>query len=288
MVNVGIGLPAAIPGVDGTTIGTWAREADDGPFTSLGVIDRVAYPNLEPLISLAAAAGATQRIRLVSTIVVGPLRQTVFLAKQAAALSVISEGRFTLGLGVGGREEDFRALSVPFQRRGELFEDQLATLSAIWRGEKLADDVGPIGPAMPVGSPPVLIAANSAPAARRTARWGVGYISGSRADPARATELYDVVLESWRAAGKAGAPEFVAGSYFALGRRADEEMEAYIRHYYGQHQAISEDLVARIPTSRAAIMDTIAAYAERGADEVILWPCIGSIDQLRLLADVVG
>ena len=55
-MKIGIGLPASIPGVRGELILEWARMADAGPFSSLGIIDRLVYPNYEPLITLAVAA----------------------------------------------------------------------------------------------------------------------------------------------------------------------------------------------------------------------------------------
>ena len=89
-MRVGVGLPSTIPGVDGRLILEWARRAEAGPFTSLGALDRIAYDNFEPFVSLAAAAGATTRIGLVTMVAIGPLRNTTLLAKQAASIHEIS------------------------------------------------------------------------------------------------------------------------------------------------------------------------------------------------------
>ncbi|HKS68834.1 MAG TPA: LLM class flavin-dependent oxidoreductase, partial [Ktedonobacterales bacterium] len=107
-MRVGIGLPASIPGVQGRLLLDWAQRADAGPFASLGIIGRLVYPNYDPLIALAGAAGVTVRIRLMTTVLLAPLRNTAILAKQAASLDALSGGRLTLGLGVGAREDDFR------------------------------------------------------------------------------------------------------------------------------------------------------------------------------------
>ena len=80
-MKVGIGLPANIPGASRETILEWARRADEGPFSSLGIIDRVAYPNWEPLIALAGAAALTKKIRLMTSVVIGPVRDAVLQAK---------------------------------------------------------------------------------------------------------------------------------------------------------------------------------------------------------------
>jgi alkanesulfonate monooxygenase SsuD/methylene tetrahydromethanopterin reductase-like flavin-dependent oxidoreductase (luciferase family) len=117
-MEIGVGLPATIPGASGSLVLEWARRADSGPFSSLGVIDRLVYKNHEALVSLAAAA-VTERVRLMTTVLIAPVRDAALLAKQAATIDAFSGGRLTLGLGVGAREDDFRAASATFEDRGD-------------------------------------------------------------------------------------------------------------------------------------------------------------------------
>src|ERR671917_1705574 len=116
-MDVGIGLPATIPGTSSSLILDWAKRADSGPFSSLGILDRLVYPNYDPLITLAAAAAVTDRVRLMSAVLLAPLRGAGVLAKQAATIDALSGGRLTLGLGVGGREDDFQAVGESFHDR---------------------------------------------------------------------------------------------------------------------------------------------------------------------------
>src|SRR6185312_12451690 len=112
----------------------------------LGTIDRIVYGNHESLIALTAAAAVTERIGLTTAILIAPLRaSTALLAKQAATIDVLSEGRLTLGLAVGGREDDYTASGVDFHHRGKLFDRQLEELQQIWAGESRGT-AGPIGP----------------------------------------------------------------------------------------------------------------------------------------------
>src|SRR6266513_2778349 len=100
-MRVGIGLPTSTPGTGRGLVLEWARRADAGPFASLGVIDRLVHDCWEPLTALAACAALTERVRLATMVVIGPLRRTAVLAEQAATVDAISGGRLVLGLGLG-------------------------------------------------------------------------------------------------------------------------------------------------------------------------------------------
>src|SRR5436305_442151 len=172
-MQIGIGHPGTIPGVKGQLILEWARKADAGPFSSLGSLDRLVYSNYDALITLAAAAGVTQRIRLMTTVLLATLHNGGVLAKQAASLDALSGGRLTLGLSVGAREDDFRAAPASFHDRGKRFEAQLETMKRAWSGQPLAEDIGPIGPPpLQPGGPELLIGGYSPTAIKRISRWG--------------------------------------------------------------------------------------------------------------------
>ena len=99
-MDIGIGLPATIPGISGSLIKEWAVRAENGPFSTLGIVDRIVYPNHEPMVSLAAAAAVTERISLMTTVLLAPLRNHVVLAKQDATLQSISNCRFVVYIGL--------------------------------------------------------------------------------------------------------------------------------------------------------------------------------------------
>lgn len=287
-MRIGIGLPASIPGVTGRLITDWAHRADTGPFSSLGIIDRLVYPNYDPLIALAGAAAITRRVRLMTTVLLAPLRNTALLAKQAASLDALSGGRLTLGLGVGAREDDFRAAGQDFRTRGRRFEEQLAQMRRIWAGEPLAEGVGPIGPQpAQAGGPEILIGGYTPKAVERAARFAAGYIAGG-AGPQQASQAYRLVESAWKAAGREGKPRFVTAAYFGLGDDAREKAAAYIRSYYGYAGPRADAIVNGLSASPEAAKATIQAFADIGADELMLWACIPELDQVDRLAEVVS
>ena len=119
-MEVGIGLPATIPGVEREQLLEWARRAEARGFSSLGTIDRLVYGNYEPLIALTAAAAVTERIRLATAILIAPSARTARSSpSRRRALDHFSGGRLTLGVAVGGREDDYEAAGVDFHTRGK-------------------------------------------------------------------------------------------------------------------------------------------------------------------------
>ena len=110
----------------------WARRADEGPFSSLGVVDRLVYDSYEPLTTLAALAAITRRVRLATTIVIGPLHSNTLLAKVTASIDAFSGGRLVLGLAVGARKDDYEAAGIDYRSRGKRLSEQLSSLRSMW------------------------------------------------------------------------------------------------------------------------------------------------------------
>ncbi len=287
-MKIGIGLPASIPGVEPRLLLDWATQAEAARFSSLGLIDRLVYPNFEPLITLAAVSAVTSRIRLMTTVLLAPLRNTALLAKEAASLDALSGGRLTLGLGVGAREDDFRAASVPFHRRGKIFDEQLTSMARIWSGEPLSAEVGAIGPrpARP-GGPEILLGGYSPAAIQRLRRWGDGFIAGGSA-PEQAGQFFRLAEQVWQEAGRPGTPRLVGSVYYGLGRDAVERAGAYLSHYYAFVGPRAQQIVQGIPTTPEAVRMVVQTFAEAGADEVMLWATIPDLEQISLLAEAVS
>jgi probable F420-dependent oxidoreductase len=91
-------------------------------------------PQPEPLSTLAAMAGATQRIKLLSAIVIAPLRPAGLLAKTGATLHALSQGRFVMGVTASWQKDEYDALNVPFEQRGQILDDTIGACRVLWAG----------------------------------------------------------------------------------------------------------------------------------------------------------
>jgi alkanesulfonate monooxygenase SsuD/methylene tetrahydromethanopterin reductase-like flavin-dependent oxidoreductase (luciferase family) len=278
-MQVGIGLPNAVHGVDRAGIVEWAQRAERAGFASLGTLDRLVYSNYESLIALAAAAAVTERIELVTDILIAPLRSnTALLAKQTATLDSLSGGRLTLGLAPGGRQDDFEASGVDFSRRGHIFEQQLAEITTLWRGER------GIGPApRRDGRPGLLIGGRTDVAYQRAARYADGWTMGG-GSPATVTQALDKLTAAWNAAGRAGRPRTMALFYFALGPDAEQIAADSLGGYYAFLGDYAQQVVASAATDAETVRQYLAGFEAAGTDDVICFPASADVSQVDRLA----
>jgi alkanesulfonate monooxygenase SsuD/methylene tetrahydromethanopterin reductase-like flavin-dependent oxidoreductase (luciferase family) len=285
-MHVGIGLPNPVPECPGDLLPRWAAAADARSFTTLATIDRVAFPNHDSLIALAAAAAVTERIELMPNILLVPTRNAVLLAKETASIASISGGRLTLGVGVGGRPDDFAATGNDFDDRGRRTDAILATMTKAWRGEQVEGSPEPVTPQVPGGGVPLLIGGMSNATLRRIVQYGTGWTAGGM--PAtRIAPFIERVRAAWRDAGKEGEPRIAALAYFSLGDDVEDASFRYLRHYYGIFGDRAEAIAKSAHRSVAAIKDTIASFGDVGVDDVVLVPTVADISQVDRLADVV-
>jgi alkanesulfonate monooxygenase SsuD/methylene tetrahydromethanopterin reductase-like flavin-dependent oxidoreductase (luciferase family) len=280
-MDVAIGLPNAVPETSGADLVEWARRAEARGFSSLGTIDRIAYGNYEPLLALAAAAAVTERIGLITSVLLGPLRTNAAeLAKQALSLQALSAGRFTLGIGLGARDDDYAISEVSQEGKGRRMDEMLERITEIWAG----DEVGPISH----GSPRLVVGGYVEASLRRAARFGDGWIAGGMApgDFKGMVEKLDVV---WSEAGRDDSPRKLALAYFSLGDEAEENADSYLTDYYA---FLGEETAKAIAGSAAKDAETVKGYLAgfegAGCDELILFPSSSDPAQVDLLADAAG
>ena len=278
-MRIGIGLPTSTPGCTGDGLLAWARRAEDGPFSSLGVVDRLVYDSFDPLVALAAAAAVTSRVTLCTMIAIAPIRRTAILAKQAASIDAVSGGRLVLGVSIGARRNDYDAADAKYAGRGATLSKQLAELRNIWEDEA----VGPV----PVsdGGPKLLVGGGSGASFQRAARHADGYVHGG--GPPRAfASAADKARAAWVEAARPGEPALWGQSYFSL---VDPQAgDAYMRDYYAFTGGFVERIAAGLLTTAEAVREQVRGYADAGCEELVMLPATSHPDELDRLAEVVG
>lgn len=207
-----------------------AKAAESAGFESLWTVEHVIWPDAysskypyapsgkmpgdpsspipDPLIWLSFAAAHTSTIRLATGILILPQRNPLVIAKSAATLDLLSEGRFDLGIGVGWLKEEFESLGVPFEDRGRRTDDYIAAMQALWASDN-ADYDGDFAkfqnvssnPKPPGGSVPIVVGGHSKPAARRAGRLGNGFFPGT-ASVEQTSELIEIVRQEAADAGR--------------------------------------------------------------------------------------
>ncbi len=278
-MNVGVGMPNTTPGADRELLFEWSRRAEDGPFPTLAVLERVAYDSYEPFTALAAAAAVTERIRLATMIAIGPLRTTGMLAKQAGSVAALCGNRFTLGVAIGARLDDYEVAGVEHRGRGDRLSEQLAFLRGDWAGSQ-------IGPAAANRDGlELLVGGASGPAFARMARHADGYAHGG--GPPRAfARAAAAARAAWSDLGRPGEPRLWGQGYFALGE--EERGADYLRDYYAFTGPFAEKIATGNLTTPRAIKDFVRGYEEEGCDELVLLPTVPDIEQLDRLTEVLA
>lgn len=234
---LGFGLPVSGSWATAPSMLRVARRAEDLAYASLWTFQRVLHPATgglhptvdaahnpstrpaddasyravhDPLLPLALVAGSTERIGLGTATVCAPFTAPALLAKSMASLDVLSDGRLTVGLGIGWMPQEYAAAGIPFERRGARMDEYLRCLYALWTQDPVEFDgefytvprshTGPSPVQRP--RPPVLLGGGAAPALRRAGRLAEGWISSTRQDLRRIAASVEEVRRGAREAGR--------------------------------------------------------------------------------------
>ncbi len=296
MGQIGIALPN-LPGITPPLVPEFARRIEAGGFAGVWSLDRLVYENPDPVTALAACAAVTSRVRLGTSVLLLPLHPPVVLAKQLATIDLLSNGRLILGVGIGGRPDDFSAASVPMARRGSRAAEAIQIMKQVWAGEPIRHrgthftiECGPVAP-LPVQRPhpPIWMGGIQEPALRRIARIADGFIGTGGAGPDGFRKTLQRVLQLRREAGRSDAA-FPSGclAYFNLRddpERAKREAMGTLTRYYGPQFTTWFDperaLVYGPPEEFAR---RTQGYLDTGVDHLILVPTTLDVAQVDRIA----
>jgi alkanesulfonate monooxygenase SsuD/methylene tetrahydromethanopterin reductase-like flavin-dependent oxidoreductase (luciferase family) len=282
-MKIGIGLPVLLDSTD--YLFEWVRRVDNSPLSTLATNDRIVYENNEALLTLAAAAALSKRVRLMTDVLVTPLRNTALLAKEVATLDVLSGGRVTLGMGVGIRGDDFVATGASYKERGRYQEKQIEGMKHIWSGQSWDEQTGSIGP-RPVqkGGPELILGGFVPQVMQRVARYAHGFISATN-DPNMVAQAFRGVEHYWQEAGREGKPRLIAQIDIALETHMPGQGREHALAYYKILPPPFDTYKANtLITTERDLQEELKALEQLGADEVICFPWSTEIEQVARVA----
>lgn len=280
-------LPYMKDGLNRQTLKDWCTAADAGPFHSLSCGERITGPTLEMRAVLAAAAAFTERVRIVPSLYVLPMHSAVWAAKEIATLDVISEGRVTVTVGIGGRPGDYAAVGADATNRHARMDAQVASMKATWAGIAPAEGLDPVGPKpLQAGGPPILVGAMGPKAIRRAAEWADGiYAFSMNGEYEETLHMFNMAREAWQQAGRSEAPYLAGGFWYCLADDAEQKMRDYAYNYLAIAgpeiaQAVA-DSMSRFTSE--AVSEALDNLRRAGCEECFLVPASDALSEVERL-----
>jgi probable F420-dependent oxidoreductase len=296
MANIGLAWVNPAPLTKPENVVNFAKKCEAMGCHSMWTIDRIVYDNLEPLTVLAAAAGATQKIRLGTSVLLANLRHPSHVAKIISTLDFISNGRLTVGLGFGSRENDYKAVEIPFEHRGSRAVEQVQLMKRLWTEDNVTYKgrfynvenltVGPKPIQKP--HPPIWTGGSADVALKRAGTWANGFICGSSAIP-DLPATWEKISGYAKAAGRDPNKINKAGlTFMAIDddqNKAVKTVEDYVMRYYGRLRVdVANTSLVGAPS---AIIDRIGAFLSKGLDTLIIGLADPDPRQLDLFGEKV-
>ncbi|MEO1913806.1 MAG: LLM class flavin-dependent oxidoreductase, partial [Myxococcales bacterium] len=289
-MEVGVCLPYMERELDRDIMLYWMRAIDNGPFESLTCGERITSYTVEMRTILGAAAAVTERVRIVPSLYVLPMHNAVWAAKEIATLDVMSNGRVTLCVGVGGRPMDYEAVGAPFEKRHARMDEQIAAMKKIWQGVPPLEGGDPVGPTpVQAGGPPILAGTMGPKATRRAAEWADGlYMWSGNGQKQEIDKMIKQADACWEDAGRDTKPTRITGFWASLADNAAERLPAYVYDYV---KVLSPEFAAAMSKGMDRctpdrINASLDAMEELGCEETYLVPAtcdLADIDRLSEL-----
>ncbi|PYN02222.1 MAG: hypothetical protein DME07_11255 [Candidatus Rokuibacteriota bacterium] len=296
-VSVGIHVPAAAvaPLGSGESYVEFFRQAEALGLDALWTEDRIFHQAnlLDPLMLLASAASCTRRIQLGTAVLVLTLRNVAVVARQISTLHHLSGGRFELGVSLGGRPEEYRAVGVSMARRVTVFRESVTALRRLLAGEPVRHDGefvhlegATVRPAAPV---PFYVGGQAEGALRRAGELADGWIMSPFGTVADFPRAWSIVCESARAAGR-DPKTLTAGRlvYVAVDEQRDRAREAlrtFLHGYYGTGVDVDQHAIFGPAPEVAA---RLREHVEAGISRLMLGVPTLDLAHLRRVADEVA
>ena len=291
-MKVGVCLPYMERELDRDIMLYWMRAIDNGPFESLTCGERITSYTVEMRTILGAAAAVTERVRIVPSLYVLPMHNAVWAAKEIATLDVMSNGRVTLCVGVGGRPMDYEAVGASFEKRHARMDEQIAAMKKIWQGVPPLEGGDPVGPTpVQAGGPPILAGTMGPKATRRAAEWADGlYMWSGNGQKHEIDKMIKQADACWEDAGRDTKPTRITGFWASLADNAAERLPAYVYDYI---KVLSPEFAAAMSKGMDRctpdrINASLDAMEELGCEETYLVPATCDLADIDRLSELVA
>ena len=291
-MKVGVCLPYMERELDRDIMLYWMRAIDNGPFESLTCGERITSYTVEMRTILGAAAAVTERVRIVPSLYVLPMHNAVWAAKEIATLDVMSNGRVTLCVGVGGRPMDYEAVGASFEKRHARMDEQIAAMKKIWQGVPPLEGGDPVGPTpVQAGGPPILAGTMGPKATRRAAEWADGlYMWSGNGQKQEIDKMIKQADACWEDAGRDTKPTRITGFWASLADNAAERLPAYVYDYI---KVLSPEFAAAMSKGMDRctpdrINASLDAMEELGCEETYLVPATCDLADIDRLSELVA
>ncbi|MDB9813732.1 LLM class flavin-dependent oxidoreductase [Gammaproteobacteria bacterium] len=287
-MKIGMTLPVMEPGLTRQDLKAWTKQIDQGPWSHIALGERILFSNPEFISTLSAVAAWTNRVEIIATISVLTMHDPVLSAKQFATIDMLSEGRFTLGVGVGGREEDYEAIGANWsQRRWRLLAEKVKTMQSIWSKDIHSE----LGPALFSAKGPEILAGAVGPKAMEMAADYSDGLAGFsfNADIEEIKDSFTRVVNAFTDSKK--TPRLVTSFWFGLGQNSRQDIQIHLNRYLGW---MGEDLASELSKtaglagSERDLKEFLLEIKEAGATDVLLVPTSKDIGQLIAAEEIIA
>ena len=287
-MKIGMTLPVMEPDLTRKDLEKWTKKIDTGPWSHIALGERILFPNPEFISTLSAVAAWTNRVEIIATVSILTMHNPILSAKQFATIDLLAEGRFTLGVGVGGREEDYTAINSNWSdRRWATLAKHVKTMQSVW-SKDYHKEMGPN--TFSKAGPQILAGAVGPKAMSMSADFAEGLAGFSfNADLKEINDSFKRVEEAF--AQKKISPRLITSFWFGLGDTGRDDIKTHLTRYLGwMGKDLAKNLseTAGFSGNQNDLYNLLVKIKDLGATDTLLVPTSRDIDQLSMAEEVVS
>ena len=287
-MKIGMTLPVMEPDLTRKDLEKWTKKIDTGPWSHIALGERILFPNPEFISALSAVSAWTNRVEIIATVSILTMHNPILSAKQFATIDMLAEGRFTLGVGVGGREEDYTAINSNWSdRRWATLAKNVKTLQSVW-SKDYHKEMGPN--TFSKAGPQILAGAVGPKGMSMSVDFAEGLAGFSfNADLNEINDSFNRVKEAF--SQKKISPRLITSFWFGLGDTGRDDIKTHLTRYLGW---MGEDLakhlseIAGFSGNQNDLYNFLVEIKELGATDALLVPTSKDISQLSMAEEVVS